>query len=110
MGHICAHDLSNQKTSPYTLDFPSKICKPQSLKLYPSPIHPKLHELVFHMTKKHFAITLIALSIVIDTLSNDWEITFPSSSSSAILLFLLLEDIVSYDDTRERITLIFGDI
>ena len=62
------------------------------------------------MTKKHFTITLVALSIVIYTLSNDWEITFPSSSSSAILLFLLVEDIASRDDTQERITLISGDI
>ena len=62
------------------------------------------------MTEKHFAIISAALSIAIDTLSNDWEITFPSSSSFATLLFLLLEDIAFCDDTQERTTLISGDL
>ena len=110
IGHICAHDLGNQRTSPYTLDFPSKSCRPQSLKLDSSPLHPKLCELLLPMTEKHFAIISAALSIAIDTLSNDWEITFPSSSSSASRIFLLLEDIASYDDTRECTTLIYGDL
>ena len=60
--------------------------------------------------EKNFSITSIALSIAIDTLSNDWGITFPSSSSSTNLLFLLLEDTASYDDTQERTTLISGDL
>ena len=41
IGHICAHVLGNQRTSPYTLDFPSKICRPQSLKLDPKSNTPK---------------------------------------------------------------------
>ena len=41
IGHICTHVLGNQRTSPYTLDFPSKICRPQSLKLDPKSSTPK---------------------------------------------------------------------
>ena len=111
IGHICAHDLGNQRTSPYMLDFSIKNIQASVFDIGSKSNTPKAASTFApYDFEKHFVITLVTLSIANDTLSNDWEITFPSSSSSSSRLFLLLEDIASCDDTQERATLISSDL